>query len=665
MPFIFYDFETSGLKPEWDQVTQYGAVATDDDLNPKKIRGKGYVNFRSRRLKHIVPAPMALLTTGIWGAKLDNYKDSEYEMMRRIYEFESSHSPVIFIGYNSMEFDENFHRHGYYKNLMPTYYTNTKGNIRVDLLRMVQAAAIYAPDALKPAIVNGRRSFKLGDVARANNITFDDSKAHDALFDVRGTIEVAKILYKKAYHVWAQMMQNATKKDAAFFAREEEVFALTTYTFGRAKTRLVCFAGHKENDETDMMLFDLSNDPDLYLDADEERLFEGMTSQPKTFVPMLANRQPMAFKLEHVPDLAALADFNQSILFAREAAYMALMQKRIALMADLAKTCKQHSVKDLYQKLSDVGLGHYVDYDARQYRRAHEIMTDYVTNWPSLDESQKKTTLTREELRARARKIRENDAFQERVGVAMENIFPPKEQSPYWEERIHQKFVSREDEAQLEKFHKAKTWKDKYACLLKVEDDRMKELGLRVIFDHDPSLLNQKDRKRLQQWHEMRLKTTSVEGGMTPEYIEAQDKKWVAHQLTDGFSHDHRWLDLTGGFIEIALAKKVFKDHPVKMKNLESIERYLRKLAPSEMNIGEEIVKRMEFKETLMYHPNNTQRQSTKSKIYAKMEIVCQYAEETYGARHFLKERKKKKEAAAKKARHSLQRRQRQRVLRP
>lgn len=645
MPFIFYDFETTGLKPEWDQVIQYGAVATDDDLTVKKIRGKGYVNFRSKRLPHIVPSPLALLTTGVWGAKLDKHGDSEYEMMRKIYEFEQSHAPAIFIGYNTMEFDEKFHRHGYYKNMMPTYYTNTKGNIRVDLMRMVQAAAIYAPDALKPAIVNGKRSFKLGDVARANNIEFDDTKAHDALFDVRGTIEVAKILYNKAYHVWSQMMQNATKKDVSFFAQEEEVFALTSYNFGRSKTRLVCLAGHKENDETDMMLFDLTNEPDQYLEADNETLLEAMKKQPKVMVPMIANRQPMAFKLEHVPDLVALAGFDQGVLMAREDKFLELMSDRIKLMKELATSHQKLSVKDLYKKLSDVGLGHYVDYTGGQYRNAMASMEQYIQNWPSLSEDDKKLVLTREELRDRSRKIRTNDAFQERIGVVMEDIFPKGDLPPYVEERIHQKFISTPDEKLLEKFHDADSWKERYKILLKIEDDRLKELGLRVVYNHEPDLLNAKDQKRMQDWHKLRLRTTSVEGTMSPEYIEQMDKQWVSHQLTEGFSHDHRWLDLTGAFFEVALAKKAFEKFPEKQKKIASIERYLRKLIPDDFDMARAIGERLKFKESLLTHPNNVQRQTTKSRVYAKLEIVGQYAEKAFGLKREKRATKKKKMA--------------------
>jgi len=61
-------------------------------------------------------------------------------------------SPALFVGYNSLQFDEHLLRQALYKSLHPPYLTNTNNNSRSDALRIVQAASLFAPDALSADI---------------------------------------------------------------------------------------------------------------------------------------------------------------------------------------------------------------------------------------------------------------------------------------------------------------------------------------------------------------------------------------------------------------------------------------------------------------------------------------------------------------------------------
>ena len=73
---------------------------------------------------------------------------SHYEMMRAsIKNFDPGRQP-IFIGYNSIAFDERIFRQALYQTLHPPYLTNTIGNSRADAMKMVQAASVFAADAL-------------------------------------------------------------------------------------------------------------------------------------------------------------------------------------------------------------------------------------------------------------------------------------------------------------------------------------------------------------------------------------------------------------------------------------------------------------------------------------------------------------------------------------
>ena len=55
--YLFYDLETSGLNPCFDQIYQFAAIRTDMDLNPIEE-----IEIEVRPTKDIIPSPMAMVT---------------------------------------------------------------------------------------------------------------------------------------------------------------------------------------------------------------------------------------------------------------------------------------------------------------------------------------------------------------------------------------------------------------------------------------------------------------------------------------------------------------------------------------------------------------------------------------------------------------------------
>jgi len=102
MPFIFYDTETTGVEIAFDQILQFAAIKTDDDLNELDR-----LDIRCRLMPHIVPSPGALRVTGVRPAMLtDPNLPSHYEATCQIRAKLLEWSPAVFIGYNSISFDE-------------------------------------------------------------------------------------------------------------------------------------------------------------------------------------------------------------------------------------------------------------------------------------------------------------------------------------------------------------------------------------------------------------------------------------------------------------------------------------------------------------------------------------------------------------------------------
>ena len=141
MDYIFYDTETTGLETAFAQILQFAAIKTDENLNELER-----FDIRCRLLPHIVPSPGAMLVTEISPEVLvDPRLPSHYEAFQQIRKKLISWSPAIIVGYNSLACDEEILRQAFFQTLQPTYLTNTDGNQRSDVMRIMHAVSIYQP----------------------------------------------------------------------------------------------------------------------------------------------------------------------------------------------------------------------------------------------------------------------------------------------------------------------------------------------------------------------------------------------------------------------------------------------------------------------------------------------------------------------------------------
>lgn len=225
MSVVFYDTETTGNRLAFDQIVHFAAIRTDGDLNETDR-----FEVRSRLLPHLVPSPGAMRVTGLRvGGLTDLRLPSHYDMIRAIRMRLNSWSPALFIGYNSLRFDEHLLRQAFFQTFHPAYLTNTGGNSRSDALRMLQAAGIFAPGTIAiPANSDGRSVFRLQEVARANNLALRN--AHDALADAETVLTLCRAIRDRAPEVWSSFMRFSQKAAVVDFVAAEtcSVFRITT-----------------------------------------------------------------------------------------------------------------------------------------------------------------------------------------------------------------------------------------------------------------------------------------------------------------------------------------------------------------------------------------------------------------------------------------------------
>jgi exodeoxyribonuclease-1 len=186
--YLFYDLETTGLDPVFDQILQFAAIRTDEALQPV---GEP-VNWFARLRPDVVPSPAALLKTNRSVASLGEGRP-EYEVLRAIHQLVSAPG-VISIGYNSLQFDDLFLRFGFYRNLLAPYahHAARNGCGRADLLGLVVRFRCLAPNALNWPDAKDGVTLALELLAAANGC--DEGQAHDALADVRASVNLARKL---------------------------------------------------------------------------------------------------------------------------------------------------------------------------------------------------------------------------------------------------------------------------------------------------------------------------------------------------------------------------------------------------------------------------------------------------------------------------------------
>jgi exodeoxyribonuclease-1 len=295
MTFAFYDLETTGISPAFDQPLQFAAILTDD-----AFREIERVNLRCRIAPHIIPSPWALAITGVRPAQLtDPRLQSLFEFTQDIAALIQRWSPATWTGFNSIHFDEEMLRQAFYQNLQPDIFaTQFNGNTRFDILTALYAVWYRQPDLLKwPIDETGRVRFKLDRIAPLNG--FSAHNAHDALGDVEATIHIARQIAQCAPELWSELLSNREKGGVqARLANFQPMTLVERYGGGPPRATIGCYCGTSASNANQAAFFDLdaANPADL-LTADDAALFAAVDASPKTIRSFAINKSPALLDL--------------------------------------------------------------------------------------------------------------------------------------------------------------------------------------------------------------------------------------------------------------------------------------------------------------------------------------------------------------------------------
>jgi exodeoxyribonuclease-1 len=347
---LWYDFETTGTDPILDRAIQFAGIRTDLNLN---VIGQP-LNLFCHPGDDVVPAPEAVMVTGILMSELIQRGTTEAEFCSRILE-EFVTPQTCVAGYNSIRFDDEFTRQMLYRNFSEPYAREWQGgNSRWDVIDLFRMAYALRPEGIEwPLNEQQHPSFKLERLTEANGIGHED--AHDAVSDVLATIEMTKRLRQKQPRLYDYFFQLRRKKQVLQqlypLGKSAVVHVSSMYPAKQGCLAIVLpLCAHPTNNNG-IICFDLSQSPSQLLDATSEDIAR------LVFTPGAELKDPeqrIALKTIHInrcPAVAPLSTLSQA-----SAQRLSIDTERC-----LAHMSELQQAGGLVEKISDAYQSHHFD----------------------------------------------------------------------------------------------------------------------------------------------------------------------------------------------------------------------------------------------------------------------------------------------------------------
>ena len=332
MRHCFWDLETTDLDTRLGQVVQVAAVFCDDNY-----RVLDSFDLRCRPLPWCPPHPEALRVTGRTLAELEAEQLSHYEMMTLAVARFRAWGPCVNTGFNTIPFDLPFWQHQCYQTLHPPYGRQVGGHVHQDALKMLRLASVLAPDEIRVATLDGAPTFRLGPSARANGIDFPEETAHDAHADLMATLALVRLIRQRVPLAYQAISFLAVKRNVVDFARSCPAMSLLEWKEGVPRALPVAFLGQNPGNMSEIALFDLSQDPEVYLDSDVDGLATALEDEARPIRTVKANKIPMLQPTAALPSHLTAHDADEAGLDRRAQRVASHPTFRVRLREALAR----------------------------------------------------------------------------------------------------------------------------------------------------------------------------------------------------------------------------------------------------------------------------------------------------------------------------------------
>jgi len=266
--FFWYDLETSGISPREGRIMQFAGQRTDLELNPV---GEP-VNVLVKLSDDILPDPDAIMVTGITPQSTVQDGLTEVEFLQLFHE-QVATPETIFVGYNTVRFDDEFMRFLHYRNFYDAYeWAYKDGKSRWDLLDVVRMTRALRPEGIEWPVVDGKPTNRLELLTKANGL--DHEHAHDALNDVLASIAVAKLIQTKQPKLFDWLLQLRDKKAVKQFLDANPTFIYSSGKYANETEKTAVVRLLHQDDSKGAIVYDLRHDPSEFVGLSAEELAE-------------------------------------------------------------------------------------------------------------------------------------------------------------------------------------------------------------------------------------------------------------------------------------------------------------------------------------------------------------------------------------------------------
>jgi DNA polymerase-3 subunit epsilon len=186
MKKFFFDLETTGLDYKTNAIHQFsGCIELDGTIIES-------FNFKMKPFEGAIIEPKALETSNVTEEQIMAYPPAEevfkdfMRMLSRYVKKFDKKDKMFLVGYNNAAFDNAFLREFYVRYQRDDYFNSWFWGNTIDVM-------VLASEHLTEMRV-GMENFKLMTTARALGIEIDESKLHDAEYDIELTRNIYRIV---------------------------------------------------------------------------------------------------------------------------------------------------------------------------------------------------------------------------------------------------------------------------------------------------------------------------------------------------------------------------------------------------------------------------------------------------------------------------------------